>query len=118
MGWVDKPVVIIGDGLTVEERKRTMSRLTTSMSWVRWKQQDSVSNTKNTENTVEEKLKSLLGEFHGGWSLTDKEGKTKEGSNKNRRRTNTGSKRVSDSEYGGETQNEGWTGENVRYKNW
>jgi hypothetical protein len=31
---------------------------------------------------------------------------------------NTGDNKASDSEYGGETQNEGWTGGSVRHKNW
>ncbi len=56
------------------------------------------------EHKVEEKLQLLLGEC--GWSLTDKEGKAKKGSNNNRRRMNTGDNKASDSEYGGETQNE------------
>jgi hypothetical protein len=62
---------------------------------VLWNQHDSLSRTKTGENTTEEKLQLLLGEC--GWSLTDKEGKTKKGSNKNRRRMNTGANKVSDS---------------------
>jgi hypothetical protein len=31
---------------------------------------------------------------------------------------NTGANKTSDSKYGGETQNEGWTGGSVRHKNW
>ena len=38
--------------------------------------------------------------------LTGKEGKTKMGSKRNRRKTNTGTDGASESEYGGETQNE------------
>ena len=65
---------------------------------------------------VLDKLQSLLEER--GWSLTGKEGKTKKGSKKNRRKTNTGTDGDSESECGGETQNEGWTGGSVRHKNW
>jgi hypothetical protein len=36
----------------------------------------------------------------------------------NRRRMNTEDNKASDIEYGGETQNEGWTGGCVRHKNW
>jgi hypothetical protein len=90
--------------------------MTMSKSWVLWRQHDSLSSTKTDENATEEKLQSLLGEC--GWSLTGKEGKTKKGSNKNRRRMNTGDNKASDNEYGGETQNEGWTGGSVRHKNW
>jgi hypothetical protein len=90
--------------------------MTKSKSWVLWRQHDSWSSTTTGENTTEEKLQSLLGER--GWSLTDKEGKAKKGSNKNRRRMNTGDNKASDSEYGGETQNEGWTGGSVSHKNW
>ena len=51
--------------------------------------------------------------------VTVKEGKTKKGSKKNRRKTNTGTDRVSESENsGGETQNEEWTGGSVRQKKW
>jgi hypothetical protein len=112
----DKTVVIMWDGLNVEERESAMSWMTMSKSWVLWRQHDSSSSTKTDENATEEKLQLLLGEC--GWSLTGKEGKTKKGSNKNRRRMNTGDNKVSDSEYGGETQNEGWTGGSVRHKNW
>ena len=104
------------DGLNVEERESAMSWMKMSKSWVLWRQHDSLSSTKSGENATEEKLQLLLGEC--GWSLTDKEGKAKEGSNKNRRRMNTGDNKASDSEYGGETQNEGWTGGSVRHKNW
>jgi hypothetical protein len=41
--------------------------------------------TKKNENTVEEKLQSLLEEVE--WSLTGKERKTKKGSKKNRQNT-------------------------------
>ena len=75
-----------------------------------------MSSTKTGENATEKKLQLLLGEC--GWSLTVKEGKAKKGSNKNRRRTNTGDNKTSDSEYGAETQNEGWTGGSVSHKNW
>ncbi len=68
-----------------------------------------MSSTKTSENATEEKLQLLLGECR--WSLTGKEGKAKKGSNKNRRRMmNTGDNKASDSEYGGETQNEGSSG--------
>ena len=43
----DKPVVIIWDGLNVEERESSISWMTTSKSWVLWKQHDSLSTTKN-----------------------------------------------------------------------
>jgi hypothetical protein len=112
----DKPVVIMWDGLNVEERESAMSWMTMSKSWVLWRQHDSLWSTKTGENATEEKLQLLLGEC--GWSLTGKEGKAKKGSNKNRRRMNTGDNKASDSEYGGETQNEGWTGGSVRHKNW
>ncbi len=112
----DKPVVIMWDGLNVEERENVMSWMTMSKSWVLWSQHDSSSSTKTDENATEEKLQSLLGDC--GWSLTGKEGKAKKGSNKNRRRMNTGDNKTSDSEYGGETQNEGWTGGSVKNKNW
>ncbi len=72
---------------------------------------------KTDENVTEEKLQLLLGECHSGWSLTDEEGRVKKGSNKSRRRMNTGSNKTSHSEYGGEPQN-GWTGGSVRNKNW
>jgi hypothetical protein len=52
----DKPVVIVWDGLNVEERECVMSWMTTSQSWVLWKQHDSLSITKNSENEKEEKL--------------------------------------------------------------
>jgi hypothetical protein len=94
----------------------TYADVSMSKSWVIWKKHDSLSSTKTGENTTEEKLQLLLGEC--GWSLTDKEGKVKKGSNKNRRRMNTGTNKSSDSEYGGETQNEGWTGGSVGHKNW
>jgi hypothetical protein len=100
----------------VEERERDMSWMTMSKSWVLWSQHDSSSSTKTGENTTEEKLQLPQGEC--GWSLTGKEGKTKKGSNKNRRKMNTGDNKVSDIEYGGETQNEGCTGGSVRHKNW
>ncbi len=103
-----KPVVIMWDGLNVEGRESVMSVMTMSNSWVLWKQHDSLSNTKTGENVTEEKLQLLLGEC--GLSLTDKEGRTTKGSNKNRRKMNTGVNKASDSEYGGKTQNEGWTG--------
>ena len=74
--------MIIWDGLNEEERECVMSWMTTSKSWVLRKQQDSLSTTKKSENTVEEKLQSLLEEC--GWSLTVKEGRTKKGSKKNR----------------------------------
>ena len=62
----DKPVVIIWDGLNEEERESAMSWMTTSKSWVLWKQHDSLSTTKKSENTVEEKLQSTvnMGEKH------------------------------------------------------
>ncbi len=94
----DKTVVILWDGLNVEERENTMSWMTMSKFWVLWRQHDSSSNTKTSENTTEEKLQLLLGEC--GWSLTGKEGKANKGSNKNRRRMNTGDNKTSDSEYG------------------
>jgi hypothetical protein len=112
----DKPVVIMWDELNVEERENTMSWMTMSKSWVFWRQHNSSSSTKTDENTTEEKLQSLLVEC--GWSLTGKEGKNKKGSNKNRRRMNTEDNEASDREYGGETQNVGWTGGSVRHKNW
>jgi hypothetical protein len=80
--------------------------MTTSKSWVLWRQHDSSSSTKTGENATEEKLQSLLGEC--GWSLTGEEGKARKGFNKNRRRMNTGDDKASDSEYGGETQK--WSG--------
>ena len=89
--------------------------MTTSKPWVLRKQQGSLSTIKKSENTVEGKLQSLLEER--GWSLTGKEEKTK-GPKKNRRKTNTGTDGASESEYGGETRNEGWTGGSVRHKNW
>jgi hypothetical protein len=107
-GNTDESVVIIWDGLNEEERESAMRWMTTSKPWVLWKQQDSLTTRKKIENTVEGKLQSLLEEC--GWSLTDKEGKTKKGSKKNRRETNTGTDGASESEYGGEAQNEGWTG--------
>jgi hypothetical protein len=112
----DKSVVIMWDGLNVEGRENTMRWMTMSNSWVFWRQHDSSSSTTTGENATEEKLQLLLGEC--GWSLTDKEGRTTKGSNKNRREMNTGVNKSSDSEYGGETQNEGWTGGSVRHKNW
>ena len=115
-GNTDEPVVIIWDGLNEEERESAMHWMTTSNPWVLWKQQDSLSTIQKSENTVEGKLQSLLEER--GWSLTDKEGKTKKGSKKNRRKTNTRTDGGSESEYGGETRNEGWTGGSVRYTNW
>jgi hypothetical protein len=112
----DKPVVIMWDGLNVEESERAMRWMTMSKSWVLWRQHDSSSSTKTGENATEEKFQLILGEC--GRSLTGKEGKAKEGSSKNRRRMNTGDNKASQSEYGGETQNEGWTGGSVRHKNW
>ena len=70
----DKPVVIMWDGLNVEERESAMSWMTMSKSWVLWRQHDSLWSTKTGENATEEKLQLLLGEC--GWSLTGKEGKT------------------------------------------
>jgi hypothetical protein len=99
-----------------KERENVMNWMTMSKSWVLWRQHDSSSNTKTGDNATEEKLQSLLGEC--GWSLTGKEGKAKKGSNKNRRRMNTGDNKTSDNECGGETQNEGWTGGSVEHKNW
>ncbi len=59
----DKPVFIIWDGLSLneEERESAMSWMTTSKSWVLWKQQDSSSSTKNSENAVEEKHRTKVG---------------------------------------------------------
>jgi hypothetical protein len=102
--------------LNVEERESAMSWMTTSKSWVLWKQHESLSTTKNGKDVVEEQLQSLLRER--GWSLTGKEGKTKKGSLKNRRRMNVGTNRPSESECGEETQNEVWTGGSVRQKKW
>jgi hypothetical protein len=52
----DKPVVIMWDGLNVEERESVMSWMTMSKSWVLWRQHDSLSSTKTGENATEEKL--------------------------------------------------------------
>ena len=82
-GNTDEPVVIVWDGLNEEERESAMHWMSTAKPWVLWKQRDSLSSIKKSESTVEGKLQSLLEEW--GWSLTDKEGKTKEGSKKNRR---------------------------------
>jgi hypothetical protein len=113
----DKTVVIMWDGLNVEERESVMTWMTMSKSWVFLKKCFFVDQSSSTgESTTEEKLQLLLGEC--GWSLTGKEGKDKKGSNKNRRRMNKGSNNVLDNEYGGKTQNEGWTGGSVRQKNW
>ena len=62
----DESVDIIWDGLNEEERESAMSWMTTSKSWVLWKQHDSLSTTKKSENTVEEKLQSTvnMGEKH------------------------------------------------------
>ena len=109
-------MVIVWDGLNEEERESVMHWMSTAKPWVLWKQRDSLSTIKKSENTVEGKLQSLLEER--GWSLTGKEGKTKEGSKKNRRKTNTGTDGASESGYGEETRNEGWTGGSVRQKNW
>ncbi len=54
-----------------------MSWMTTSKSWVLWRQHDSSSSTKTVENATEEKLQSLLEEC--GWSLTGEEGKARKG---------------------------------------
>jgi hypothetical protein len=112
----DKPVVIIWDGLNVEEREGTMKWMTTSKSWILWKQDDSLSSTRNSENEEEKKLQSLLEDC--GWSLRVKEEKTMKGSWKYQRRTNTGANKTPSNESGEETQNEGWTGGSVRHKNW
>ncbi len=93
-----------------------MHWMSTAKPWILWKQRDSLSTIKKSERTVEDKLHSLLEER--GWSLTGKEGKTKKGSKKNRRKTNTGTDGTSESEYGGETRNKDWTGGSVRHKNW
>ena len=108
--------MIIWEGLNEKKRESVIRWMTTSNPWVLWKQQDSLSTIKKIENTVEDKLQTLLEER--GWSLTGKEGKTKKGSTKNRRKTNTGTDGVSESGYGGETPNEGWTGGSVQHKNW
>jgi ribonuclease HI len=115
-GNTDEPVVIVWDGLNEEERESAMHWMSTAKPWVLWKQRDSLSTIKKSENTVEGQLQSLLEER--GWSLTGKGGKTKQGSKKNRRKTNTGTDGASESGYGEETQNEGWTGGSVRQKNW
>ena len=115
-GNTDEPVVIVWDGLNEEERESAMHWMSTAKPWVLWKQRDSLSTIKKSENTVGGKLQSLLEER--GWSLTGKEGKTKEGSKKNRRKTNTGTDGASESGYGEETRNEGWTDGSVRHKNW
>ncbi len=112
----DKLVVIIWDGLNGEERESAMSWMTTSESWVLWKQHDSWSTTKNSKDVVEGQLQLLLRER--GWSLTGKEGKTKAGSKKNRRRTNSGTNRASGGECREETQNEAWKGGSVGQKKW
>ncbi len=52
----DKSVVIMWDGLNVEERESAMSWMTMSKSWVLWRQRDSLSSTKTGENATEEKL--------------------------------------------------------------
>ena len=115
-GNTDEPVVIVWDGLTEEEREGAMRWMSTAKPWVLWKQRDSLSTIKKSENTVEGQLQSLLEER--GWSLTGKGGKTKQGPKKNRRKTNTGTDGASESGYGEETRNEGWTGGSVRQKNW
>jgi ribonuclease HI len=84
----DKTVLIMWDGLNMEERENGMRWMTRSKSWLLWRQHDSSSSTTTVENATEEKLQSLLGEC--GWSLTGKEGKA----------------------------NEDWTRGSVRYKNW
>ena len=112
----DESVVIVWDGLNEEERESVMHWMSTAKPWVLWKQRNSLSTIKKSESTVEVKLQSLLQER--GWSLTGKEGKTKKGSKKNRRKTNTGTDGDSESEYGGETRNEDWTGGSVRHENW
>jgi hypothetical protein len=61
----DKPVVIMWDGLNVEERVCVMSWMTMSKSWVPWKEHDSLSSTKTGENVTEEKLRLFLGECGG-----------------------------------------------------
>ena len=70
-------MVIVWDGLNEEERESVMHWMSTAKPWVLWKQRDSLSTIKKSENTVEGKLQSLLEER--GWSLTGKEEKTKEG---------------------------------------
>ena len=57
---VDKSVVIVWDGLNVEERESVMNWMTTSKSWVLWKQHDSSSSMRNSKDEEEERLKSLL----------------------------------------------------------
>jgi len=52
----DKTLVIVWDGLNVEESESVMNWMTTSKSWVLWKQHDSLSITKNSEDEEEEKL--------------------------------------------------------------
>ena len=99
---VDKSVVVIvWDGLNVEERESVMNWMTTSKSWVLWKQHDSLSSTRNSKDEEEEKLQSLLEDC--GWSLRGKEEKAKKGSSKHQRRTNTGANKASNSEHGEET---------------
>jgi hypothetical protein len=46
-------------GLNVKERESEMSLMTTSQSWMIWKEHDSLSSTKNSENEEDEKLQSL-----------------------------------------------------------
>jgi hypothetical protein len=54
----DKTVVIMWDGLNVEERECVMSWMTMSKSWVLWKKCFFVDQSSSTgENTTEEKLK-------------------------------------------------------------
>ena len=93
-----------------------MNWMTTSKSWVLWKQHDSSSSMRNSKDEEEERLQSLLEDR--GWSLRGKEEKTKKGSSKHQRRTNTGANKASKNEHGEETQNEGWTGGSVKHKNW
>jgi len=76
----DKPVVIIWVGLNVEERESVMNWMTTSKSWVLWRQHDSLSSTRNSEDEEERKLQSLLEDC--GWSLRVKEEKTMKGPSK------------------------------------
>ena len=107
--------MIIWDWLNEEERESVMNWMTTSKSWVLWKQQDSWSTTNQNENTVEGKLKSLLEER--GWSLTDKEGRLRRGRRIVERRTRelTEPQKVN---MGGKHRTEDWTGGSVRHKNW
>ena len=112
----DRPVVIVWDGLNVEEREGAMNWMATSKSWVLWRQHDSLSSTGSNEDEEERKLQSLLED--GGWSLRVEEKKTEKGPSKHQRKTNSGANKTSSKKSRGETQSEGWTGGSVRHKNW